>query len=282
MSNYIAQAPEPTRSTGTITLSWGLVNMSLAIYSSTEEVSLGRKEFVGGDPARPAGRAPIDKTTGKIVDQADIKRLSQADNGMWVEVSDDELAGVIGVRNVAEILAFVPEMNALSQYVPDGYYQLRPKQNKNVPDPASNKAFSLLSAVMDQMGVYALVRLALRGPARYGLVTPQGELIFVHSTDEVRWAKPLVRAPLDPKEVEMARNLVEAIGIGTPELPNHTARELIKLVNAKAAGQEPEEAEEPATTKVDDIMSIVQASIAARKGEANEWAAPASADLVKS
>ena len=275
MSNFISSAEPPSRSIGTITLSWGsLMNMSLSLYTATEEVSLGRKEFVEGDTSRPAGRAVIDKTTGDIVDSSTVKRLAEADNGAWIEVTEEELASIIGVRNVAEVLTFVPTDQAMTAYVVSGYMQVRPKKVKGVYDAASAKAFALFTQALADKGVCALVNLATRGPGRYGLVTQHGDFLYVYSTDEVRKPLPMNLPAVDPAHLAMGLQLVDAIGISVPELPNVTARGLRALVNAKAAGKAPAQAPEPAVTPEVDLMAALQASIDARRTKATAWPAP--------
>lgn len=277
MSNYLSNAEPPSRSTGTITLSWGLMNIPLSLYTSTEESNLGRKEFVEGDTDRPAGRAVIDKSTGDIVDSSTVKRLSKADNGEWIEVTDDELASVVGVRNVAEILAFIPANDARCKYVPNAYMQLRPKKDKGVYNSASVQAYSLFLAAIGAKGVWALVSLATRGPARYGLITETGDLLYVHSTDEVRKPVPMILPPVEPSFLDMALQLIDAQGVQmSPELPNVTANGMRALVNAKAAGLAPTAASEPTATPAPDIMAALQASIQERKAKAVAWPAPTS------
>jgi len=274
MSNFISGADAPSRSIGTITLSWGLMNMSLSLYSATEEVSLGRKEFVEGDPSRPAGRAVIDKSTGDIVDSSTVIRLAEADNGAWIEVTDEEMAAIVGVRNVAEILTFIPTAEAMTNYVPSAYMQVRPKKIKGVNDPASAKAFALFLQVLSERGLSALVSLATRGPARYGLITETGDFLYVYSTDEVRKPIPMVLPSVEADHLAMAQLLVDAIGVSTPVLPNVTANGMRALVNAKAAGVVVPIGAEPAVTKEIDLMASLQASIEAKRGQATAWPAP--------
>jgi non-homologous end joining protein Ku len=280
MSNYLSGADAPSRSIGTITLSWGsLMNMSLSLYTGTEEVSLGRKEFVEGDTNRPAGRAVIDKSTGEIVDSSTVIRLAEADNGAWIEVTDEEMASIIGVKNVAEVITFVPADEARASYVPSAYMQVRPKKIKGVNDPASAKAFALFLQVLSERGLMALVSLATRGPAKYGLITATGDFLYVYSTDEVRHPVPMSLPPVEADHLVMAGQLVDAIGVSTPRLPNVTAQGLRALVNAKAAGVAPATPAEPAATKEVDLMAALQASIEAKRNQATVWPAPTAPEV---
>lgn len=283
MSNYLSGAEAPFRSNGTITLSWGTLAVSLSLYTGTEETTLGRKEFVTNesDPDwvvtdHPAGRATIDKITGDIVDNSRVVRLSEANNGAWVAVTDDEMASIVGVRNVAEILAFVPANEARLRYVPSAYMQLRPKKYKGVYDPASAKAYALFLEALNLKGVWALVNLATRGPARYGLITETGDFLYVHATDEVRKPVPMSLPVVDPAHLDMALQLIDAIGVMmAPELPNKTAEGLRALVNAKAGGVIVGLPAEPPATPEVDLMATLQASIEAKKnGQPMAWPAP--------
>lgn len=279
MNKLISTAEAPKRSTGTITLSWGLMNMSLSLFTGTEDVAVTRKEFVLGDTDRPAGRATIDKSTGDIVPWEDVKRLTQASNGTWVEITDDEMASAVGVKNVAEVLTFVTADEAHEAYVVNTYNQVRPKANKGVTDPASAKAFAVLCHVLKERNLVALVRLATRGPARYALLTATGDLKFVHSTDEVRKPLPMPLPEVDIEHVRMANALVDAVGITLPLLPNETSAALQAIADAKAGGQTIVEQAAPAPTKEPDIMSQLLASIDAKKG-ASPWGAPQGAPVV--
>jgi non-homologous end joining protein Ku len=280
MRSYLADADAPARSTSTITLSWGLINMQLSVYTGAESSAVTRKEFVGGDSSRPAGRATIDKSTGEIVDSSLVTRMAEASNGAWVEVSDDEISQVVGVRNVAEILAFVPRTEAFERYVPDGLHQLRPKKNKGAVDPASATAFALFLHALEERKVVALVRLATRGPARYGLVLATGDFLYVHATDEVRKSVPLALPAVDPRMVPQALNLIDAIGIAVPSLPDETAKGVRDLIEAKAAGKPAVVKPIPVSTEEGNIMDTLLASIDAAKVTKNTWAAPSGAAQV--
>lgn len=278
MNKLIATAEAPNRSTNTITLSWGLMNMSLSLYTGTEDVSVTRKEFVLGDPDRPAGRAITDKSTGEIVEYQDVKRLTQATNGTWVDVTDDEMADAIGVKNVAEVITFAPADEAASAYVVDAYHQIRPKANKGAVDPASAKAFAILTAVLAERNLVAIVSLATRGPAKYALVTATGDLLFIRSTDEVRACRPLNLPAVDSDHLKMANQLVDAIGTGLPELPNKSAAAIQAIADAKAGGLTIVPKAAPDPTEVPDVMASLLASIDAAKTKA-PWGAPTGAPV---
>jgi non-homologous end joining protein Ku len=272
-TNFIADAPEPSRSTGTITLSWGLLNIELSLFTGTEETNVSRKEFVDGDVERPAGRAVIDKSTGEVIDNSRVVRMAQASNGTFVVLTDDEQAACTGVKNVAEVVTFISNADIFN-YMPHKLHQVRPKKDKGVPNPAGAKAFSLLISAMASQGVSALVKVALRGPAQYGILTATGDLLFVFPSDGVRKPLAMGLTSVTPQEQDMARNLISAIGIAqAPHIPDATSQEIAKYVNAKAGGNTPAMQATPPATNGTDLMDELMKSIEARKN-APKWGAP--------
>ncbi len=56
-----ALANPPKNATNTITLSFGLLNIELAVHTGTETTRVSKKEFFNGDSTIPLGRAVIRK-----------------------------------------------------------------------------------------------------------------------------------------------------------------------------------------------------------------------------
>jgi non-homologous end joining protein Ku len=272
-TNFIADAKEPTRSNGKITLSWGLLNIPLSTYTGTEETSVSRKEFVDGQVDHPAGRAIIDKLDGSIVDSSRVVRMAEASNGTFVEMTDEEMAACTGTRNVAEVLTFIKNEEILS-YVPNKLMQVRPHRTKGVPDAAASKAFSLLVTAMTDLQVSALVKVAMRGPAQYAILTSTGDFIFVHSTDGVRKPIAMGLVPVTKEESEAAAKLIDSIGVmQAPRIPDVTAQAIGQYVDSKAAGNPAPKAQEPVPVEAVDLMSKLLASIDEQKS-ARKWGAP--------
>ena len=272
-TNFIAQAKEPGRSSGSMTLSWGLLNIPLSVFTGTQETRVARKEFVDGDVDKPAGRAVIDKTSGEVVESRRVVRMAEASTGQFVVLDDDEISACTGTKGVAEVLTFVPNSDIL-QYVPEKLMQVRPHRTKGIPDPAASKAFSLFVTALASQNVSALVRVALRGPAQYALVTATGDLVFVHSTEGVRKPLPMGLVPVTAEEQRIAGDLISTIGITTcPKLPDVTAGKVTEYVEKKAKGAPVVTPSAGPATQVVDIMAELTASIANAKTTA-KWDAP--------
>jgi len=265
--SYTTLAPVPTRATTSFTLSWGLLNIPVSAYTAVEETRVKRAEFIEvGEALVSVGRAPIRKDTNEVIDQADVIRKAQAANGEWVTLTDDEIADcTVAQPGVGNIVCFVPRKN-VAEYLPTGLYQVRPANLKGKPIPAAIKALSLLFDAMAKRKVVALIKVSLRGPARYGLLDSDGNLTLVATHDQIRGERPNVSVPHAPAEMEMALNLIDAVGTDHPVLTDDTAPVVQMFVDSKATGTAAPVAK-PSPALSDDIMSVLSASIAARKGK---------------
>jgi non-homologous end joining protein Ku len=268
---YTSIAPAPVRATTKVTLSAGLLNIQLSVYTSTEETRVARKEFLNGDVNVPIGRAPIRKDTETVVHQSDVVRMAEASSGAWVALTDDEIASVTSPKGIAEIVSFVP-VKEIDSYFPEKLYQVRPHREKGKVNVASERAFGMLLAGMRVRKVGALVKLAMRGPARYAILTSEGDLVMVLTADAVRQALTLDAGKFTKAEVDMATSLIDAIGIDAPVITDDTAPVIQAYVDAKAGGK-PAAAKPTIPVANDNLIAAFEASIAAAKAGKGKVAA---------
>jgi non-homologous end joining protein Ku len=241
--------------------------MPLSVFTGTEETRVARSEFYRGDANIPLGRAVIRKDTGDVVHPTDVTRMAQASNGAWVTFTDDEIAACTSPRGLAEIVCFVKAKD-FGKYLVEGVKQVRPKREKGKINGAVEKAFVLLTTVMRERKLYALVKVAMRGPARYALLDADGNLFLVYTADAVRQptTAPASVAIFDA-ERNVANMLVDAIGIDAPTLVDTNAPVAQAYVDQKAQGVE---APAPVEHNIDpsaDLMASLLASLSAQQGE---------------
>jgi len=265
-----ATAPAPVRQTTSFTLAWGVVNIPMSVYTGTEATRVVRKEFITNDAGAlvEVGRSPIRKDTGEVIDSAEVGRYAQAVNGEWVLLTDEEIATCTSPRGLAEIVTFVPTTE-VGAYLAEGQTQVRPKTSKGKVDPAAERAFSLLCLAMDSSDVVALVKVALRGPARYGLLDSSGTFTLIYTADAIRQpvystADMVAQYEFTTDELKLASTLIDLVGVDTPVLTDDTAPVVQEFVNAKSTGViAPVIA--PPVAAGSDLMSQLQASVAATK-----------------
>jgi Ku protein len=260
-----ALAPAPQRASNSFTLAFGVLNIPLSVYTGTEQTRVARKEFlIEGDEWIPVGRSPIRQDTGAVIPSDSVVRAVEASNGVRVIVTDDDIADATSlVKGVGDIVTFVP-VKDVGVYLAEGQVQVRPQAVKGKANPSAEKAFALLLSTMKKKKVVALVRVALRGPARHGLLHSDGTFVFVHTADQIREPRPLVESKFSDAELNLAAALIDAVGTSTPVLTDDTAPAVRAFVEAKAAG-----IPAPAKAQVDaipvDIMAALSASIDAAK-----------------
>jgi non-homologous end joining protein Ku len=265
-----ALAPMPNRASTSFTLSWGLLTIPLSAYTGVEEVRVTRKEFTpttdGKDVTwHPVGRVMTNKDTGEVIDRADVVRRAESTTGVWVDLDDDEIAEATQPKGLATVESFIYAKN-VGRYVTDGLYQVRPKRVKGKYDPAGVKAFTLLLDAMKARRVTALVKIAMRGPARYALLDHDGYLRIVVTADAVRLPMDLPMTAVAKQERDLALALIDAVGVTDEPLVDTTAVAIQAYVDQKAGGVLPTKADAPvpSTDLLGDLMASIQANKSAK------------------
>ena len=259
--SIIRTAPAPTRATTSVVLTVGVVPIPLSVFTAVESTGVVRHEFFNGNADISVGRSPIRRDTGEVIDQADVTRMAQADDGTWVLLDNDEVEAASGAPGGCEVVTFVPVKDA-GQYLIDGLYQVRPKIDKR-GGAAATAAFATLLAGMTARKVHALVKVKLRGTPRYGLLTAGGDLLLIATADSVRQALPLPDVKPAKADVAMMTSLIDAIGVATPVVLDDVAPKVRAYVNDKAKANPSPTVKAPAN--VVDITAVLAASIDAAK-----------------
>lgn len=257
-------APAPGRSTASVTLAWGLVQVPLSVYSATQPVQIARKEFTAD--GHPVGRSPIDKETGEVVTNDEIVKMAEATGGVWVELTDQEMSELTAPNARCEVVSFIPMEAVGSVYLTDAHYQVRPQRSKTkgASDVGAQQAFSLLLTSMARRKVAALVSIALRGPAKFAAIMPDGTMHTLHFANGVRETLPFPDVTLPAGAEAMADQLIDLVGIDLPSIEDSVSGTVQAFIDAKAGGITPPPA--PAAASVDnDVMGSLLASIDAAK-----------------
>lgn len=272
MSTHHA-GPMPARSTATLTISWGLVQLPVSIYAGTDKgAAVTRKEFTAD--AHAVGRKPYDKVTGEDVTGDDVIKMAEAGPDHWIVLTDEEIELATGgvEKGLTDIVAFVPLSAIGNEYVVTDVNQVRP----NAKSPGSAKPFVLLCEAMRERKVAALVKVALRSVAKYAVITPDGQFLQLAYNDQVRPAREMPTADLSDAERALADTLIDTVGVDTPVLVNETAIKVQEYVMAKAAGGEvlaPVVAEiAPAADT--SLEAMLAAAVAAERAKREPEAAP--------
>jgi Ku protein len=252
------------RAIWTGSISFGLVNVPVRMYSATDEHDLHFNLIHEPDGSR-IGYQKICKTEGTPVPDDEIVKAFEFEKGEFVVLSDEDFdaAKSEGVRSI-DISDFVPYDEIDPIYFERTYYL--------GPQNGGEKVYSLLREAMERTELAAIGKFVMRDRQHLGcLRVREGvltlERMFFH--DEIRPVDEV--APKDVKvskgELDMATALIEQFtGKFEPDRYEDTYRDaLCAVIKAKRKGEtitapEPEAEEQPT-----DLLAALRASVEAAK-----------------
>ena len=264
------------RSIASLTLSFGLVNVPVKLYSATESSSSVRFNMLAKDGSR-LKQQYISESTGKVVERAEMVKGYEFEKDRFVLFSPDELKAMDeAASHVIEIVAFVPEASVDPIYYDRAYFL--------APDKRGAKPYHLLGAAMRESGRCALAKWTTKGKqyvvqvraVEDGLVLQQ--LLYA---DEVRSLKDLdiEKADVSQPELKLALQLIDQISrdaYDPTEFEDDEKQRVLAAIDAKIAGKQvvaSARSEEPTSGQVIDLMEALRASIG-QKGNGAKAATP--------
>ncbi len=255
------------------TISFGLLNVPVKLYSAVARRGLSLREIRESDGARIRHRR-VAEGTGEEVPYEQIVRAFEIAPDRYVPLSKDELAALAPEKTRAiEVQDFV-DLDEIDPIYFDSPYYLGPA-------PGAEKAYSLLAEAMQRSGKVAIARFVFRNKEHLAALRPSEGVLTLTTmrfADEVVPPAELEDVlPAEPpkpakREVEMAERLIDSLtGDFDPGAYRDEYREeLLALIERKAEGKDVVSApapEEPKPTGAPDLMSALEESIAAVKGK---------------
>ena len=252
-------------------LSFGLVNVPVGLYSATEDRSIHFNQFRAGSPERIRNKR-VGEQTGEEVAYADVVKGYDLGGGEYVILTPDELASVApGPSRTIEVTDFV-ELADIDPIYFDKPYFLAP-HGKN-----GDRAYELLRQVMADTNKVAIATFVMREKQYLVAIRPENAALVLETllyADEVR--DPVqeidvlpVEATFEEREVAMAKLLIDSMTTEWhPASYRDTYRERVEeLIEQKRQGTVvvSEPSAEPAP--VVDLLAALQASVSAARGRA--------------
>lgn len=213
-------------------LSFGLVNVPIKLYSATEDhdVPLHQVHDKDGGRIRYKRVCEID---GETVEYANIQK-AYVDGDQTVVLTDKDFAALPAERSKdIDVVEFVPSDQVDPIMFEKSYFL--------APDSKSTKAYVLLMRTLDESDRTAIVRFALRQKTRLAALRVRDGVLVMQTLlwdDEVREARfpELDETPqISDAELKMSRQLVESFASDfTPEKFTDDYQEQLRiLVEAK-------------------------------------------------
>ena len=244
-------------------ISFGLVNIPVAVYPATREEKLSFKQFRRKDQS-PIRYKKVAEADDKEVPAEGIIKGYEYEKGKWVMLDEKDFEAVeIESTHSIEITDFIRAEEVNPKYFYKPYFLEAMK--------GGEKSYALMHQALVETGKVGIAKVAIRSREYLAAIKPDGLFImlelmhFAHEVLEPEGLKTAVGAELAPKEIQMAKALIESLsGEFLPEQYvdryQDALREMIdrkvKHLPAGKAGALPRP-----TAPAIDLMAILQQSI---------------------
>jgi DNA end-binding protein Ku len=245
-------------------LSFGLINIPVKLYSAAEERSLNF-DLLDKATHRPIGYARVIRGTHQEVKWENIVKGYKYRNGDYIVLLDEDFKRASPKQTqTIDIISFTAEAEIDPKYYEKPYYL--------EPDTKATKAYALLREALAKAGKVALASFVLRQREHLAAVKPSGNALVLEQLrydQDIRSTKGLElpgKEQLKRGELDMALQLIDHLSAHfKPEQFKDTySDELLQIIEAKAQGRRPRgktPASPEQTTDSDDLLAILRESL---------------------
>ena len=253
----------PPRPIWSGTISFGLVSIPVRMLAATSSREL-RFHFVDRRDLQPIGYDKVRKDTGEHVDDENIVRAFELEQGRYVPVESEDLDRLdVELTHSVDICDFVTLEEIDPIYFRQAYYL--------VPQEGGEKPYRLLVEALAETGRVGIAKVVIRNKQHLACLRPHGDVLVLETmyyADEVRRPEEIAAgsrdgAELRPAEVQMAKSLVENLSARfEPERYDDDYRsELLELIRSKAEGMPLPEPRAEDGGEVVDLMQALRESV---------------------
>ena len=258
-----------TRSIASLTLSFGLVNVPVRLFSATESGSDIRFNLLAKDGGR-LKQQYINERTKAVVERKDMVKGYEVEDNQFVLFTPEELKELEeGSSHVIEIVSFVP-LESIDPLFYDKSYLL-------APDKRGDKPYALLAEALRQSGRCALAKWAWKTKQYVAQVRANADGLILQQlryAAEVRSLADLdiPKAEVSKPELQLALQLVNQIAADSfdPALFHDEEKERVlaaieeKVKGRKIVASSREEGAPAAGGQVIDLMDALRASLGSK------------------
>lgn len=266
------------RSMGSATVSFGLVSVPVKLYSTADNTSKIRFNWISPTSGSRVKQKYWDPKEERLVDRDELVKGYEFAKDQFVLFEPEELKVLDAQSSDAiDIVEFIPFDEVERLWLNKAYYL--------GPDKGGERAYRLLSAALRETGRAALGRYAARGKEYIVLVRPMEDGLLLEqlyyptelrSFEEV----PVGDAEVKDAELDLAVQLIEQASVDEfhPEQFEDTVHErIMALIEKKIEGEEITAAPEVEPEgKIIDLMDALKASLGeGKKGSEGKERKPA-------
>lgn len=248
-------------------ISFGLVNVPVRLYSAVQEHKL-RFNFVHAKDSSPIGYQKICKKEDKPVPEDEIVKAFEFTKGEYVFMDDEdfEAAKAEGYKSI-DIVDFVPYDDIDPIFFAHTYYV--------GPDRGAEKTYSLLVKAMEDTDLTGIAKFVMRDRQHLGALRIRDGVITLeqlHYADEIRAVDEIkpARGRVSQEELRTAKQLIESFTTEwKPEKYKDTYRDaLCDVIRAKRKGKDVHAAPELEEERPTDLLTALRESIERSRGGA--------------
>lgn len=244
-------------------LSFGLINIPVKVYSASEERALSF-HLLDKHGHCPISYAKVCRDTGKEVKFEDIVKGYEYQKGDYVILSDEDFKKAAPKKTkLIEVTSFVAEEEIPSEYINKPYYI--------EPEKRSEKAYVLLREALKRAKKAGIGKIIFRDKEHLAIVRPAEKalmLITLRFQEEIRTPEKLnlpEEQNFSQKELDMALMLINQLEdhFKASEYHDTYTEELKNLIEKKAKGEtiKISEGKEPVATDMRNILEALKKSL---------------------
>jgi DNA end-binding protein Ku len=250
------------RSTGSTTISFGLVSIPIKLYTATQSQSVGFNMLHEecGSRVKQQLFCPVHE---RVIERDETVKGYEFSKGQYVVFTQDELGKLEAEKtNTIDIVEFVPAASV-------DFVQIE-KTTYLGPDKGGHKAYNLLGHAMRHTEVVAIGRYNARGKSYVVMIRPYGKGLALHQlyyADEVRSFEEVdigddVR--FSGAEQDLAEKLIEQLrtdAFDPSQYRDEYSDRVREAAEQKAQGQEITTAPEQPPAQIIDLFEALKRSL---------------------
>lgn len=246
-------------------ISFGLVNIPVKLYSATQQSTLNLDMVDRRDMGKVRFRR-INESTGNELTMENIGKAYNY-NGEYILLDDDDFEAAAPEKSkIIEVNNFVKEDEIETIYFENSYYV--------EPEKSGEKAYALLREALTKSGKVGLAQFVLRTAATLSVLKPMKDVLVlskIRFAEEIRSAEELKVPPknlVKPDELKMAMTLInqytQAFDIN--KFKDEYSAALLKVIEDRASGKKGKIRKLKIThTTTDNLMDQLKASLTKSK-----------------
>jgi len=247
------------------TISFGMVSIPVKLYTATESHDVSFRQLAGED-LKPIKYLRWSPTLDREVEFGEIKKGYEYAKDQFVILEDEDFEGLpVPSKHTIAITQFVEQSEIDPVFYEKPYYI--------DPDDAGVKPYALLLRAMEEKGLIAIGKLAMRQKEQLVAIRPHEGHMTVEVLlypDEVRpyEGTDISDVTVSKDEMKMAFALIDMLHepFDPAAFQDEYRDVLMNMITTKLEGGEVvSTAEEPAPAQTVDLMAALRASIEATK-----------------